>query len=229
MVGFTRDNVLVRGHVMSAAADRHLLFGMLAVQNGLIDQVQLVAAFQAWTRDKARSFADRLEDRGDLDADDRAVVDALVRRHLKRHGSDIEKSLAHVAASRSTRQKSSDPGRPGHRGNARPRGIGSRFPSTWSRRCRSHDGLPGRATTSEGPRFRILRPHARDGLGEAFVALDAELHREVVLKQILEKHADDPASRQRFIAEAEITGGLEHPGIGQTVIAARYLKVMHGI
>ena len=45
------------------------------------------------------------------------------------------------------------------------------------------------------------------------MALDAELHREVALKQILEKHADDPVSRQRFLLEAEITGGLEHPGI----------------
>ncbi len=46
-----------------------------------------------------------------------------------------------------------------------------------------------------------------------FVALDAELHREVALKQILDHHADDPTSRQRFLLEAEITGGLEHPGI----------------
>jgi hypothetical protein len=37
---------------MTAAADRHLLFGLLALQNGLIDQSALVAAFQAWTRDK---------------------------------------------------------------------------------------------------------------------------------------------------------------------------------
>ncbi len=67
--------------------------------------------------------------------------------------------------------------------------------------------------TSDGQRFRILRPHARGGLGAVFVALDIELHREVALKQILEKHADDPVSRQRFVAEAEITGGLEHPGV----------------
>ena len=40
----------------TAAADRHLLFGLLALQNGLIDQGQLVAAFQAWTRDKARAW-----------------------------------------------------------------------------------------------------------------------------------------------------------------------------
>jgi hypothetical protein len=43
---------------MTAAADRHLLFGLLALQNGLIDQGALVATFQAWTRDKARSLAD---------------------------------------------------------------------------------------------------------------------------------------------------------------------------
>src|SRR6202008_4087732 len=45
------------------------------------------------------------------------------------------------------------------------------------------------------------------------VALDAELNREVALKQILDQHADDPTSRARFLREAEITGGLEHPGI----------------
>ncbi|MFO0957162.1 MAG: serine/threonine-protein kinase [Isosphaeraceae bacterium] len=50
-------------------------------------------------------------------------------------------------------------------------------------------------------------------MGAVFLAIDAELNREVALKQILENHADDPGSRQRFLLEAEITGGLEHPGI----------------
>src|SRR5262249_14217312 len=67
--------------------------------------------------------------------------------------------------------------------------------------------------TSDGQRFRVLRPHARGGLGAVFVALDAELNREVAPKQILDQHADDPTSRSRFLLEAEITGGLEHPGI----------------
>ena len=35
----------------------------------------------------------------------------------------------------------------------------------------------------------------------------------MALKQIQEPYADDPASRSRFLREAEITGGLEHPGI----------------
>ena len=67
--------------------------------------------------------------------------------------------------------------------------------------------------TSDGQRFRVLRPHARRGLGAVFVALDSELNREVALKQILDHHADDPVSRQRFLLEAMATGGLEHPGI----------------
>src|SRR5208283_3534697 len=67
--------------------------------------------------------------------------------------------------------------------------------------------------TSAGLRFTVLRPHAQGGLGAVFVARDEELRREVALKEIQERHADDPDSRARFLREAEITGGLEHPGI----------------
>ena len=64
-----------------------------------------------------------------------------------------------------------------------------------------------------GQRFQIVRRHAKGGLGEVFVALDRELNREVALKQLQDRCAADPATRRRFVAEAEITGGLEHPGI----------------
>ncbi len=199
----------------AAAADRHLLFGLLALQNGLIDQVQLIAAFQAWTRDKARSLADQLVARGDLDADARAGLEAIVALHFKKHG-DVEHSLAAVPANRSTRASLAELGEP-------------EIEATLARIARPKNGHATEAdddhdpdrtgtlavggSTGDGQRFRLLRPHARGGLGEVFVALDSELHREVALKQILEKHADDPVSRQRFVAEAEITGGLEHPGI----------------
>ena len=64
-----------------------------------------------------------------------------------------------------------------------------------------------------GARYRILRPHAKGGLGEVFVAEDTELHREVALKQIQEQCADDARSRARFLLEAEVNGRLEHPAI----------------
>jgi serine/threonine protein kinase/tetratricopeptide (TPR) repeat protein len=188
-------------------ADRDLLFGLLALQVGLIDQGQLVAAFQAWTRDKGRPLAEHLATRGDLDPEQRAGVEAMVGLHLKKHGGDAEKSLAAVPTGRSTRESLA--------------ALGDRdIEHTLTQLASGSEGDAERTasyavgtTTSDGQRFRILRPHARGGLGAVFVALDSELHREVALKQILEGHADDPVSRARFLVEAEITGGLEHPGI----------------
>src|SRR5271163_3287162 len=86
------------------AADRDLLFGLLALQNGLIDQGQLVAAFQAWTRDRARPLAEHLVARGDLDAEQRIGVEAMVGLHLKKHGNDAGRSLGAIPAGPSTRE-----------------------------------------------------------------------------------------------------------------------------
>jgi eukaryotic-like serine/threonine-protein kinase len=192
------------------AAERDLLFGLLALQNGLINQVQLVAAFQAWTLNKARDLAEHLVGRGDLDADDRSAVLALVARHLKKHGGDVERSLAAIPAGRSTRASLARIDDPDVSGTLAHLGSGSTHQEEDADRTAPYS--VGEAT-SDGQRFRVLRPHARGGLGAVFVALDEELHREVALKQILEKHADDPTSRARFLLEAEVTGGLEHPGI----------------
>ncbi len=192
------------------AADRHLLFGLLALQNGLIDQGQLILAFQAWTRDKSQSLADRLVARGDFDADARAGLDAIVALHVKKHG-DVEKSLAAVPAGKSTREGLARLGDPDIEGTLNH--VGPRRGSTEEDDVDRTVAHSLGESTSDGQRFRILRPHARGGLGAVFVALDSELHREVALKQILDHHADDPTSRQRFLIEAEITGGLEHPGI----------------
>ena len=62
-------------------------------------------------------------------------------------------------------------------------------------------------------RYRILRPHAHGGLGEVFLAHDDELGRDVALKRLRPRRADDPASRRRFVAEAAVTARLEHPGV----------------
>ena len=67
--------------------------------------------------------------------------------------------------------------------------------------------------TAAGRRFRVLRLHEKGGLGAVFIARDDELNRDVALKEIHPQFADDPGHRARFQFEAEITGGLEHPGI----------------
>jgi eukaryotic-like serine/threonine-protein kinase len=195
------------------ALNRDLLFGLLALQTGMIDQDVLVAAFRAWTRDKSRPIAAVLADQGAVDPGDRDAVEALVLRHLRKHGDDAGRSLAAVAAPASIVASLACLGDhdvdvtlghlPGSRSGPTVRDEVQDASATVS--------MGG--ATSDGRRFRLLRPHARGGLGEVFVALDVELNREVALKQILDRHADDPNSRTRFVLEAEITGGLEHPGI----------------
>ena len=72
---------------------------------------------------------------------------------------------------------------------------------------------PTEPSTDGATRYRILRQHARGGLGVVYAAHDSELNRRVALKEIRDERAHDGASRQRFELEAVITGGLEHPGI----------------
>ena len=43
--------------------------------------------------------------------------------------------------------------------------------------------------------------------------MDTELNREVALKEIQPKYAEEATSRHRFLVEAEITGRLEHPSV----------------
>ena len=85
--------------------------------------------------------------------------------------------------------------------------------SVWGNDASPADASLGRASSGGGCRFQVLRPHAEGGLGTVSLAFDTEARREVALKQILDKHADDPASRHRFLLEAELTCRLEHPGI----------------
>jgi eukaryotic-like serine/threonine-protein kinase len=185
---------------------RDLLFGLLALQIGLIDQDRLVSAFSVWTRAKGKTLAEILLERGAIDAESRSILATMAEKQLRLHGGDTEKSLAAVAAGPSTLAKLAALGDTDLTRSVTL--VGSHTPTNDATATMSIG-----TATSGGQRFRVLRPHAQGGLGAVFVALDGELNREVALKQILDQHADDPTSRTRFLIEAEITGGLEHPGI----------------
>jgi WD40 repeat protein/serine/threonine protein kinase/tetratricopeptide (TPR) repeat protein len=62
-------------------------------------------------------------------------------------------------------------------------------------------------------RYKPVQLHAQGNLGEVLRAQDEELNREIALKRILERHADNADSRRRFLREAEVTARLEHPGV----------------
>src|SRR5262249_703814 len=79
-------------------ADRNLLFGILALQMDLIGRDALSAAMNAWVLEKSKPLGQILLDQGVLVAADRDLLEMMVQRHLEKHGGDVERSLAAVAA-----------------------------------------------------------------------------------------------------------------------------------
>jgi serine/threonine protein kinase/tetratricopeptide (TPR) repeat protein len=203
-----------------ARSDHDLLFGILALQNGFIDQPALIAAFQRWRLDNTRTLALILQERGDLSQTQRQLLDALVDEHVRQHGGEPEKSLAAVNSATGVRDKLADLDDDDLQASLRH--VRQPNPDYENPLAISNSERPDGAATltwsthrriEPGDRYWIIRPHAHGGLGAVSVALDTELNREVALKQILPQHADHPESRSRFVLEAEITGGLEHPGV----------------
>ena len=212
-----------RSATMSHTADfeRDLRFAAIAIRLGLVESGDLADAMDAWARDSSRSLADRLTERGSI-AQDR--VTAI--------WSSVAGSTDRAFESGTARDGSGAPGG----GRSGPEtafdDLGPRSaetvvgpvepsPSTVGLETVVSDdgaswvpGVPSEAGVSaSGSRYRVLRSHARGGLGEVYVALDGELRRMVALKEIRAHYADEATSRARFIIEAEITGTLEHPGV----------------
>ena len=67
--------------------------------------------------------------------------------------------------------------------------------------------------TNAQRRFRLLRPLAQGAFSVVHLAMDLELNRLVALKELREEYARKPRSNARLLFEAEVTGGLEHPGV----------------
>ncbi len=213
---------------MSGSADRPLLFGLLALRTGLVRQDQLVAAFRAWAADRDRPIGEHLVALGSLGEAGRGVIESLIELHVAAGGDGAE-TLATVPIDDATRARLSTLADADlDAALARVDAASTRADATRSYHVATATepigGPPGdgAAAASGGPRFQVLRPHARGGLGAVYVALDSEFDREVALKRIHEDRADDPDSRSRLHLEARITGGLEHPGIVPVYGLGRY-------
>src|SRR5262249_54066379 len=154
-----------------------------------------------------KSLGQILREQGVLAEDTHVLLEALVAKHLALHGDDAQQSLAAVSSLGSVRDDL------GQIADAEVRASLGHLPSPSRTDDPDLTPLPESEGRPPGPRFRILRPHAKGGLGQVYVAEDEELHREVALKEIQTRHAFSPESRQRFLLEAEVTGGLEHPGV----------------
>ena len=190
-------------------SDRNLLIGILALQLDFIGCNQLVEAMHAWVLDKSQSLDNILLRQKAIDAETRELILALVRKHVDLHQGEAGKSLTAASSFGSSVT------------NLLRSIADADIDASLVLLAAPNEAMePPSVTTMDmasgsnaGLRFRVLRPHAMGGLGMVSVALDQELNREVALKEIQAEHADNPDSRSRFVVEAEITGGLEHPGI----------------
>jgi eukaryotic-like serine/threonine-protein kinase len=236
--GGTETVVPRPGEGTRGEAGRDLLLGLLGAQMGLLDRDALVAALGAWAEDRSRTLGEVLRERGALDDDKLTLLDGAVAEHLRRHGDDPERSLATVGLDEALRADLRRVAGPELQGFLARVGDGPEAEDPEATRAGDPEAAPagaGGGAAPRGLRYRILRPHARGGLGVVYVASDEELHREVALKELQDHHADSLVARARFLLEAEITGGLEHPGIvpvyglghypdGRPYYAMRFIK-----
>jgi class 3 adenylate cyclase/ABC-type transport system substrate-binding protein len=74
--------------------------------------------------------------------------------------------------------------------------------------------MPGDATTgTKVAGFRIVRLLGEGGTGAVYLAVDEQLDRQVALKLLPPELSRDERFRHRFLREARIAAGIEHPGI----------------
>jgi eukaryotic-like serine/threonine-protein kinase len=62
-------------------------------------------------------------------------------------------------------------------------------------------------------RYEILCPLGSGGMGQIYLAYDAQLHRKIALKLISREFATDPRRVQRFEQEARAASALNHPNV----------------
>lgn len=222
------------------SVEKNLLFGLLAWQNAVISDAQFLAGMRQWSKDKQLSIADVLQDQNALSVEHRRLLEPMVEANIQLHDQDVTRALCSVGSSvdilREARRQIDDADIVRSIDNSTLLSVGGeRSDSTPSDPTTNKGSWAAANTNSAGARFRIVRPHARGGLGEVFVAQDSELNREVAVKEIQDRYSDDQQSRERFILEAEVTGSLEHPGIvpvyglgqypdGRPYYAMRFIK-----
>ena len=181
--------------------DRNLLFGVLALQADVLDADQFIKICTLWTTRKQTALGDLLIELGWITPTDRADVERLVERKLKRHGGDPRAGLAAV-------------------GDDMKRSLAALQDDDIQRSLCDLPG-PDAPTTMvmvddiQRPqeRYSLTRLHASGGIGRIWLARDSAFDRNVALKELRPERAALATHRTRFIQEARITGQLEHPGI----------------
>jgi eukaryotic-like serine/threonine-protein kinase len=203
----------------AVSGERDLLFGLLALQNGVVSRDALLDGLAEWLLESKRSLGTILLDRKSLTAADLQFLNQLV------DGCSVSEAVGPRPAA------------------AEPEASAAMAALTATGQGDAPAAAPAATnyTASNGvhqpqaERYAVLRPHARGDLGQVSVAMDLELKREVAVRELLDHAAANSEARARFLREAEVTSQLEHPGVvpvyglgvgakGRPYYAMRFIK-----
>ncbi len=188
-------------------SDRNFLFGLAAVQSGLIDAGQFVQAGADWLVNRHRPLIDVLVEKGWISGEGRSTLEAQVR--------DLERST--LDAGKSTVEPGLAAHADGFLQSVNGEGHADQ-PSTFAYPIRGDADTNGRRGQLDpgdtfGSRYIDATVHATGGIGRVWRVMDTVLGREVALKEVRSDRLHIPTIGRRFLEEARVTSQLEHPNI----------------
>lgn len=161
------------------------LFAVLALRDGRVTPAQLREAYEAFLRGESASVLQALAQRGALREEDRPALDRAMACHLAASALEI---LERCGPSDAVALLHGDP----------------HFQGIW---------LTQPDSSATRGQYQLLEMHGEGGLGKVWLARDPSLGRTVALKELKPQAAQQPDAQARFLREARITGGLQHPFI----------------
>jgi len=205
------------GGPVDRARARDLLFADVAVALGAAEAPRLAQAIEAfWRKGDGTGLADALVGGGVLDDTARSAVEREVERIVGEAGGDAAAAVARRGGVDHALRESFSPG------TAEALGVSGRAP----------------LRTIPSGRYKDFTVVGKGGMGLVYLALDTEMNRRVAFKMVRPDpsapkdaaapetplHATPPSraadtSRAfeeltvRFLQEAWVTGGMEHPGV----------------
>jgi WD40 repeat protein len=209
----------------NAPLEHDRLFGLLAVQNGFARIADVLRALTT-----GESVAERLEAERLVSAEERRLIDDLVRRSIERHG-DVARALVSLNAdsvlprepARDTESGAFEPtlGKtfitpPSRGGNERTESQSDEDPdlaSTLASSAMTSSAGAELATVESRGRYSYVRELGKGGQSLVRVAYDRDVGREIAIKELLDTRRDTSNAVARFVREARIAGQLEHPNI----------------
>src|SRR5262249_51950276 len=163
------------------STDENLLFALLARQLGIVEQDQLRAALGDWARAPDKPPGHILKEQGALQPDDAAQLERLVAEHLQE-----QQAARPAVTTRCTLDQVGLSGEeclpaPETRASLGERVLGAVAPNvtrdtvesgtpSWPEAADKGEASNPQPIAPAGCRYRVLRPHARGGLGEVFLA-----------------------------------------------------------